>query len=77
MCQLKVKRKRAVEHLHRIKLERESKQLKGTFMCGRWHTRGHCFSDCKNKASHVPCLEIPAKVKQAHMQWMKKVHHEE
>jgi hypothetical protein len=56
---------------------KERAKLNGTFMCGRWHTRGHCFSDCKNKASHVPCSEIPAEVKQAHMQWVKKVHRKE
>ncbi len=52
---------------------KEQAKLNKTFMCGCWHTRGHCFLDCNNKASHVPCSEIPADVKQAHMQWMKKV----
>jgi hypothetical protein len=52
---------------------KEQAKLNETFMCGRWHTRGHCFLDCNNKASHVPCSKILADVKQAHMQWMKKV----
>jgi hypothetical protein len=52
-------------------------KLNGLPMCSRWHTQGFCFSDCKNKTSHVPCLEIPADVKQAHMGWMKKVCREE
>jgi hypothetical protein len=56
---------------------KERAKLNGTFMCGCWHTRGNCFLDCKNKASHVPCSKIHAKVKQVHMQWMKKVQREE
>jgi hypothetical protein len=43
-----------VEHLCRIKLEKRAK-LNGIFMCSCWHTRGNCFADCNNKASHVPC----------------------
>ena len=52
-------------------------KLNGTFMWGCWHTQVNCFLDCNNKASHVPCSEILADVKQAHMQWMKKVCHKE
>jgi hypothetical protein len=52
-------------------------KLNGLPMCGHWHTQGFCFLDCKNKTSHVPCSEIPADVKQAHMRWMKKVCREE
>jgi hypothetical protein len=46
-------------------------------MCGRWHTQGVCFLDCKNKVSYVKCSEIPTDVKEAHMKWMKKIHHKE
>ncbi len=52
-------------------------KLNGLPKCGRWYTQGFCFSNCKNKTSHVPCSEIPADVKQAHMRWMKKVPREE
>jgi hypothetical protein len=52
---------------------RDQAKLNGLPMCRGWHTRGFCFSDCKNKASHIPCLEIPADVKEAHILWMKKV----
>ncbi len=48
-------------------------QLHGSPMCARWHTRGSSFLDCKNKASHVKCSEIPGDVKVAHLKWMKKV----
>ena len=33
----------------------------GKRMCLRWHPAGYCFSDCKNKASHVPSSQVPAK----------------
>jgi hypothetical protein len=52
-------------------------QLNGLPMCARWHTRGSCFLDCKNKASHVRHSEIPGDVKAAHLKWMKKVQREE
>jgi hypothetical protein len=52
-------------------------QLNGLPMCARWHTRGSCFLDCKNKASHVKYSEIPGDVKAAHLKWMKKVRWEE
>jgi hypothetical protein len=42
-------------------------------MCTRWHTRAFCFNDCRNKASHMACLQIPAEAKQAHLKWMQKV----
>jgi hypothetical protein len=48
-------------------------KLNRAIMCTRWHARGFCFNDCKNKASHVACLEIPAEAKQAHLKWMKMV----
>ena len=52
-------------------------QLNGLPMCARWHTRGSCFSDCKHKASHVKCSEVPSDVKEAHVKWMKKARREE
>ena len=51
-------------------------KMKGTIMCTRWHTRGDCFADCKNKASHVICSEIPPDAKQGHLRWMQKCRHE-
>jgi hypothetical protein len=51
-------------------------KIKGTIMCTRWHTRGDCFADCKNKASHVTCSEIPPDAKQAHLRWMQKCRRE-
>lgn len=33
----------------------------GKRMCLRYHTKGYCFPDCKNKASHVPRSQVPAK----------------
>ena len=51
-------------------------KMKGTIMCTRWHTRGDCFTDCKNKASHVICSEIPPDAKQGHLRWMQKCRRE-
>ena len=51
-------------------------KIKGTIMCTRWHTRGDCFADCKNKASHVTCSEIPPDAKQGHLRWMQKCRRE-
>ncbi len=51
----------------------ERAKLNDTIMCTRWHTRAFCFNDCRNKASHVACLQILAEVKQAHLKWMQKV----
>jgi hypothetical protein len=51
-------------------------KMKGKIMCTRWHTRGDCFADCKNKASHVACSEIPSDAKQGHLRWMQKCRRE-
>ena len=48
------------------KLDQQAK-LNGTIMCARWHMRGNYFKDCKNRASHVVCSEIPPEAKQAHL----------
>jgi hypothetical protein len=48
-------------------------KLNKAIMCTRWHARGFCFNDCKNKASHMACSEILAEAKQAHLKWMKMV----
>jgi hypothetical protein len=52
---------------------KDQAKLNGLPMCGCWHTRGVWFLDCKNKAIHVKCSEIPADVQEAHMKWMKKI----
>jgi hypothetical protein len=26
--------------------------------CNKYHTRGHCFPDCPNKANHIPSLDL-------------------
>jgi hypothetical protein len=51
-------------------------KMKGTIMCTRWHTRGDCFADCKNKASHVACSGILSDAKQGHLRWMQKCRRE-
>ena len=41
-------------------------------MCPRWHIKGDCFSDCKNKASHVPQSKVPADKNRKFDAWMDK-----
>ena len=31
----------------------------GKVMCARWHTKGDCYSDCRNKESHVGKDKVP------------------
>ncbi len=52
---------------------KDQAKLNGLPMCGHWHSRDVCFLDCKKKASHVKCSEIPADVKETRMKWMKKI----
>jgi hypothetical protein len=52
----------------------ERAKLNDTIMCTCWHIQAFCFNNCRNKASHVACLQILAEAKQAHLKWMQKVH---
>ena len=42
-------------------------------MCTRWHIRGDCFKDCKNKASHVGKDKIPNDKKEGMKKYIKTV----
>ena len=42
-------------------------------MCVRYHTRGNCFEDCQNAASHVSSSQIPSDRKIALRNYLKKV----
>lgn len=46
-------------------------------MCPRWHSRGDCFKDCNNAASHVPCHEIPAEKKTSYCNYLKRLRKED
>jgi hypothetical protein len=53
-------------------------KLNDTAMCARWHTRGNCFKDCKNRANqHVACSEILLEAKQTHIKCLAAVRHSE
>ena len=41
-------------------------------MCHRWHIRGYCFSDCRNKASHAEKGEISKEKETEFLTWMGK-----
>ena len=42
-------------------------------MCTRWHIRGDCFKDCKNKASHVGKDKIPNDKKEGMQKYIQTV----
>jgi len=42
-------------------------------MCARWHVRGNCFKDCKNKDSHVGKDKITNEKKEGMLKYIKKV----
>ena len=46
-------------------------------MCPHWHSRGDCFKDCNNAASHVPCQEIQADKKISYQNYLKKLRKED
>ena len=35
-------------------------KFKGRPMCQRFHSKGHCFSDCINAVTHVPSTDLPS-----------------
>ena len=45
-------------------------------MCPRWHSKGDCFDDCNNKASHVPSNEVPDREKSEYKRYLKKIRRE-
>jgi hypothetical protein len=36
---------------------------KDSRVCHKYHVKGYCFGDCKDRASHVPREKIPSKIK--------------
>ena len=42
-------------------------------MCPRWHSKGDCFSDCRDSESHVPDSSIPDGKKTAFRGYLKKI----
>ena len=45
-------------------------------MCPQWHSRGDCFKDCSNAASHVTCHEIPTEKKTSYQDYLRKLRKE-
>ena len=37
--------------------------FQGRPMCQRYHSKGHCFTDCINKVTHVPSNTVPPPIK--------------
>jgi hypothetical protein len=42
-------------------------------MCNRWHSKGNCFDDCKNRESHVSADEVSEKDKNNYAKYLKKI----
>ena len=42
-------------------------------MCTRFHSKFYCFSDCVNKITHQPSVDLDESVKKAYSTYMKKV----
>ena len=42
-------------------------------MCPRWHSRGYCYPNCNNKASHVPDTEVPGAKRTEYRAYLKEV----
>ena len=34
----------------------------GRLLCSRFHTKGYCFPNCKNVATHIPSKQLPKDV---------------
>ena len=47
-------------------------KFKGRPMCQRFHSKGHCFSDCINAITHVSSTDIPATSKAEYLQYCTK-----
>jgi hypothetical protein len=47
-------------------------KLGNTIMCHRWNSKGYCFENCNNKASHIPSTELPAEAKKEYTKWVEK-----
>ena len=42
-------------------------------MCHRWHSKGYCFDNCSNKASHVPSDSVTQNLKDKYCSWVKPI----
>ena len=56
---------------HNAAAMKKRPKLNGSFMCHRWHSKGYCFLDCNNKASHVPSDTVQDPVKEKYTAWVK------
>ena len=39
-------------------------KIDGRLICSRFHTKGYCFDNCKNKATHVDSSKLPKKIQE-------------
>ena len=43
-------------------------------VCHRFHSRGYCFNNCSNKASHIDSNQLPADIQKDYKTWLNTVH---
>jgi hypothetical protein len=46
----------------------------GKHVCHKYHSKGYCFSDCANAASHCDFNTLPPKTQKEYIQWMDNCH---
>ena len=46
-------------------------KVDGKYACTRWHVKGYCFANCKNKNSHFPSHDAPQDFKEQFEVWVK------
>ena len=44
--------------------------LENVPICHRWHSKGYCFENCNNKATHIASSSLPAKAKKEYSTWV-------
>jgi hypothetical protein len=51
--------------------------FKNRQMCHRFHSKGHCFSDCINAVSHIPSADLDNQTKSSYSQYCQLCHSSE
>jgi hypothetical protein len=39
-------------------------------ICHRWHSKGYCFENCNNKATHIPSTSLSSQAKKDYTNWI-------
>ena len=52
---------------------RSRPKLEGTPVCHRFHSKGYCFDNCSNKATHINSSKLAPELKKEYEKWLKSV----